>query len=43
MQNCFGTTFKNFYTQVRKEGEGKLSALCFKLDYSEYYSNLFAE
>ena len=29
--------------QVRKDGESKLSALSFKLDYSEYYSAKFNE
>lgn len=41
--NCFNTVFKNFFNQVRKEGESKLNALSFKLDYSEFYSNLFSE
>ena len=30
----FNTTFKNFYNQISKEGESKLSSLSFKLDYS---------
>ena len=36
--SCFETAFTTFFTQVRKDGESKLSALSFKLDYSEYYS-----
>jgi hypothetical protein len=43
LNSCFDTSFKNFFTQVRKEGEGKLSVLSFKLDYTEYYSNLYSE
>lgn len=41
--SCYNTAFKNFYSQIRKEGESKLSVLGFKLDYSEYYSNLYNE
>lgn len=43
LNSCFSTAFKNFFTQLRKEGESKLSVLSFKLDYSEYYSNLYNE
>ena len=43
INSIFNTAFKNFYNQLSKEGESKLSSLSFKLDYSEYYSNIFAE
>ena len=42
LSSVFTTAFKNFYNQLSKEGESKLSSLSFKLDYSEYYSNIFA-
>lgn len=40
---CYDQSFKNFYTQIRKEGENKLSVLSFKLDFSEYYTNKYVE
>jgi hypothetical protein len=37
VKSCFDTTFKNFYMQLRKEGDSKISnlnVLLAKLDFS---------
>lgn len=42
----FDTTFRNLFMQLRKEGEGRvssLSVLAAKLDFSQFYTNLYLE